>query len=57
MPDGTLAGKRSASRALPGGARATHGVPCDLRPLSDRTGCAAANGGASVPEVLVYVDC
>ena len=42
MPDGTVAGKSSASRALGRGAGATQGVPGDLRPQSDRTGCTVA---------------
>ena len=50
MPDGTVAGKSNASRAL-GGARGRRKVPGDPRPLSDRNGCTVANGGASVPEV------
>ena len=50
--DARLYGGREEQRVPRGGggAGATQGVPCDLRPLSDRMGCTVANGGASVPE-------
>ena len=52
MPDGTVTGKGSASRALGATRGATQGVPGDPRPLSDRNCCTVASGGASAPEVL-----